>query len=94
MQTGTKISLIVAASGFAMSKYQSSKVKGDKTYLETSESQLKMLGNLSTFLGLSSAAIFELTKNSPAARKVSFVGLGGLTIAGFVALLYALKKMT
>lgn len=94
METGTKISLIVAASGFAMSKYQSSKVKGDKTYLETSESQLKMLGNLATFLGLSSAAIFELTKNSPKAKTISFLGLGGLTIAGFVALLYALKKMT
>lgn len=94
METGTKISLIVAASGFAMSKYQSSKVKGDKTYLEKSESQLKMLGNLATFLGLSSAAIFELTKDSPMARKVSFFGLGGLTIAGFVALLYALKKMS
>jgi len=32
MEKGTKIALVVAASGFAMNKYQGSKIKGEKTY--------------------------------------------------------------
>jgi FtsH-binding integral membrane protein len=94
MEKSTKIALLIAAGGYGVSKYESSKIKGSKTYLETSESQAKMLGNLTTVLALSSAVIFETTKNSPKARKISFIGLGGLTIAGFAALFYALKKMT
>jgi hypothetical protein len=94
MEKSTKIALLIAAGGYAVSKYESSKIKGSKTYLETSESQAKMLGNLTTILALSSAVIFETTKNSPKAKKIAFIGLGGLTIAGFAALMYALKKMT
>lgn len=94
MEKLTKIALLIAAGGYGVSKYESSKIKGNKSYLETSESQAKMLGNLTTILALSSAVIFETTKNSPKARKLSFIGLGGLTIAAFAALIYALKKMT
>lgn len=94
MEKSTKIALLIAAGGYAVNRYEYSKLGGTKTYLETSESQAKMLGGLVGVLGLASAGIFEATKNSPKARTISFVGLGGLTVAGFVALMYAIKNMT
>ena len=65
-----------------------------KPYLETSESQLKMTGGALAVLGVTSAGIFELTKNHPKARKASFIGLGGLVVLFGLSLVYALKKMT
>jgi hypothetical protein len=94
MEKSTKIALFIAASGYAINRYENNKIDGTKTYLETSESQAKMLGGLVGVLGIASAGILELTKNNPKARKITFIGLGGLTIAGFVSLMYALKKMT
>jgi hypothetical protein len=94
MDNKAKISLIAAGVGFAVSRYETSKIGPNKPALDPTESQIKMLANLTTVLGLTSAVIFETTKNSPKSRKVAFMGLGGLTIAGFVALMYALKKMT
>jgi hypothetical protein len=94
VEKSTKIALFIAASGYAVNRYEHSKLGGTKTYLETSESQAKMLGGLVGVLGLASAGIFEATKNSPKARTITFIGLGGLTIAAFVSLMYALKKMT
>lgn len=94
MEKGTKIALVVAASGFALNKYQASKVKGNKTYLEQDEQNLKMLGGAATILGLASAGIIQYTKDKPKTRKAAFVGLGGLVVAYFVVLGMAIKKMT
>lgn len=94
MEKGTKIALVVAASGLAMNKYQASKVKGNKTYLESDEQQLKMLGGATAVLGLASAGIIEFTKGKPKARKVAFVGLAGLTGLFVYGLFMAIKKMT
>jgi hypothetical protein len=94
MEKGTKIALVVAASGFAMNKYQGSKIKGEKTYLESDEQQLKMLGGGTAILGLASAGIIEFTKDKPKARKIAFVGLAGLTGLYFFTIIMALKKMS
>jgi len=94
MEKGTKIALVVAASGYAMNRYQNSKIKGEKTYLEQNEQNLKMLGGAAAVLGGVSAGIFHFTEGKPKARKVAFIGLGGLTV-GFVLLIRAaLQKMT
>ncbi len=55
MEKLTKIALLIAAGGYGVSKYESSKIKGNKSYLETSESQAKMLGNLTTVLAYNSS---------------------------------------
>ena len=85
MEKGTKIALVVAASGLAM---------GEKTYLESDEQQLKMLGGGTAILGLASAGIIEFTKDKPKARKIAFVGLAGLTGLYFFTIIMALKKMS
>ena len=94
MEKSTKIALVLSASGFAMNRYQNSKIKGDKTYLEQSEQNLKMLGGGVAVLGLVSAGILETTKNNPKARKVAFVGVAGLIGLMGYGVIMALKKMT
>lgn len=94
MQTGTKVALGVAAAGYAMNKYQASKISTDKPYLETEEWRLQFAGKAATVLGLASAGIFEYTKDKPKIRKVAFVGLGGVIVLYFVGVMLALKKMT
>ena len=100
MQKETKIALAIAGAGYVLKEYQRKKISQPNFY-EThtpskplSEDQLKMLGGLAFIGGLASAGIFETTKNNPKARKIAFVGLGGLGIAWFLTILYALKKMS
>ena len=94
MQKETQKALLVAAAGFALNKFEGSKINVNKPALTQNEDLLRQAGRLATFLGLTSAVILEATKNSPKARKVSFIGLTGVTIGGFIILMYALKKMT
>lgn len=94
MQKGTKIALGVAAAGFAMNKYQKSKVGPDKPYLESDEWRLQFAGSAATALGLASAGIIEFTKDKPKARKIAFYGLGGAVVLYFATVMLALKKMT
>lgn len=94
MEKGTKIALLIAASGYGMNRYQNSKVKGEKTYLEQDESNLKMLGGAVAVLGVASAGIIEFTKDKPKTRKAAFVTLGGLSVGYVLLILMALKKMS
>lgn len=93
MENKTKIALTIAAVGLGVNQYEKSKLK-TKPYLETDESQLKMAGGALAILGGASAGIFELTKNNPKARKISFIGLGGLVVLFVGTVVYAMKKFT
>jgi hypothetical protein len=69
--------------------------KSTKTaLLDSDENNIKLTADLVAGLGLTSAIILELTKNSPRGRKIAFVGMGGLTIVGILAIIYSMKKMT
>ena len=93
MEKSTKTALVVATSGLVVNQYLKHKqVNSDKGYLENSEQNLKMLGGGVAILGYSSAAILELTKNSPKARKVAFIGLAAGTVGFFALVISALKK--
>ncbi len=86
---------MIAASGYAMNRYQQHKLRtSDKGYLETSDQQLKMLGGGVAILGIASAGIIQLTKNSPNARKLAFGGLVAGTVGYFLIIAAALKKMS
>jgi len=93
MENNTKFALGLAAAGFAANRYMNSLQKG-QPYLTTEQSQTKILGGGVAVLGLASAGILEATKTHPKARKIAFLGLGGLTVGYFAILLLALKKMT
>jgi hypothetical protein len=100
MQKVTKIALAVAGAGFILKEYERKKISQPNFYENytpskpLSEDQLKMLGGLAFVGGIASAGIIEATKNSPKARKISFIALGGLGVAWFVTILYALNKMS
>ena len=100
MEKGTKISLAIAGAGYALKKYQTKRTNQPNFYENNkpaepiSEDQQKLIGGLATVGGLISAGIFEATKNSPKARKISFYALGGLGLAYFATIIYALKKMS
>lgn len=93
MENSTKTALMIAATGYAVNRYENSKLK-TQPYLTQDQSNLKITGGLVAFLGVASAGILEATKDKPKARKVAFVAVGGLTAAWFLTILYALKKMT
>jgi hypothetical protein len=94
MEKSTKTALLIAATGYIVNKYEGSKISTEKPALTTEESNIKITAGLVTALGVTSAVILELTKNSPRGRKIAFVGMGGLTIAWFLTIIYAMKKMT
>ena len=93
MENSTKIALGIAAAGYAVNRYEHSKV-GTKPTLTQEETNRKMTGGAVAFLGVATAGILEATKNSPKGRKIAFVSLGGLSIAYVLTILYALKKMS
>jgi hypothetical protein len=93
MEQSVKTALLIGATGFAVNRFEHSKM-GTKPYLSQEESNLKMGGGAIAFLGFTSAVILEATKDKPKARKIAFLSLGVVS-AGFVlSILYALKKMT
>ena len=95
MQNSTKTALTIAGIGYAVNRYEAYKLRtSDKGCLEEGDQQLKMLGGGVTALGIASAGILELTKSSPKARKVAFVGLAAGTVGYFLLILAALKKMS
>jgi FtsH-binding integral membrane protein len=94
MQKNTKIAITIAGVGLALNQYEKSKISDTKTYLENDEWQLQFFGGLAAIGGGISAIIFERYKDNDKAKKIAFIGLGGVAIAGFASLLYALKKMT
>jgi len=94
MEKSTKTALLIAATGYIINKYEGSKISVEKPALNSDENNIKLTAGLVAALGLTSAGILELTKNSPTARKIAFFGMGGLTIAGVLAIIYAMKKMT
>jgi len=93
MENSVKIALLIGASGFALNRFENSKM-GTKPYLSQQESNLKMNGGAFAFLGFSSAVILQATKNSPIARKVAFASLGVFSVGYVLAILYALRKMS
>jgi len=93
MEQSVKMALAIGATGLAVNKFEQSKLR-TQPYLSTEESNLKMGGGAVAFLGFTSAAIIQLTKDKPKSRKIALVGLGVVS-AGFVlSILYALKKMS
>jgi hypothetical protein len=95
MEQATKTALGIAAIGYGLNRYENYKLRtSEKGYLEQADQNLKMAGSGIAILGLASAGIFQSTKNNPKARKLAFLGLGGLTVGYFVVIAYAMKKMT
>ena len=93
MENSVKIALLIGASGFALNRFENSKM-GTKPYLSQQESNLKMNGGAVAFLGFSSAVILQATKNRPIARKVAFASLGVFSVGYVLTILYALRKMS
>lgn len=93
MEQSVKAALAIGATGLAVNRFEHSKM-GTKPYLSQEESNLKMGGGAVAFLGFTSAAILQATKDKPKARKVAFVGLGVVSVGFVLTILYALKKMT
>jgi hypothetical protein len=93
MEKSTKIALGIAAAGYAVNRYEHSKM-GEQPFLSQQQTNLKMTGGAVAFLGVATAGILEATKNSPKGRKIAFIGLGGLSAAWVLAILYALRKMS
>jgi FtsH-binding integral membrane protein len=93
MENKTKISLLIAATGLGINQYEKSKLK-KQPYLNSDESNLKMLGGVAIVGGLASALIFEKFKDNAQAKKISFIGLGGIAVLGVASIVYAMKKMT
>lgn len=93
MENKTKLSLLIATAGLGINQYEKSKLK-KQPYLNSDESNLKLLGNVALVGGLASAFIFEKFKDNPKAKRISFIGLGGVAVLGIVGIIYALKKMT
>lgn len=93
MENNTKVSLLVAAVGLGVNQYEKSKLK-NQPYLNSDESNLKLLGTVAVAGGLISAIIFEKFKDNAKARKISFIGLGGVAVLGVASIVYALKKFT
>jgi hypothetical protein len=93
MENKTKLSLVIAAAGLGVNQYEKSKLN-NQPYLNSDESNLKLLGNVALVGGLASAFIFEKFKDNPKAKRISFIGLGGVAVLGIVGIIYALKKMT
>lgn len=94
MEKSTKTALLIATTGFIVNKYEGSKISAEKPALDSDENNIKLTAGLVAGLGLTSAIILELTKNSPRGRKIAFVGMGGLTIVGILGIIYSMKKMT
>lgn len=95
MEKATKTALGIAAIGYGLNRYENYKLRtSEKGYLEQADQNLKMTGSGIAILGLASAGILEVTKNSPRGRKIAFLGLGGLTVGYFVIIAMAMKKMT
>ena len=93
MEQSVKMALAIGATGLAVNKFEQSKMR-TQPYLSQEESNLKMGGGAVAFLGFTSAAILQLTKDKPKARKIAFVGLGVVSVGFVLTILYALKKMT
>ena len=93
MENKTKLSLLIATAGLGISQYEKSKLK-KQPYLNSDESNLKLLGNFAIIGGLVSALIFEKFKDNPKAKKISFIGLGGIAVLGVASIVYAMKKFT
>lgn len=93
MENKTKLSLLIATAGLGINQYEKNKLK-KQPYLNSDESNLKLLGNVALVGGLASAFIFEKFKDNPKAKRISFIGLGGVAVLGIVGIIYALKKMT
>ena len=87
MENKTKLSLLIATAGLGISQYEKSKLK-KQPYLNSDESNLKLLGNVAIIGGLVSALIFAK------AKKISFIGLGGIAVLGVASIVYAMKKFT
>lgn len=93
MEKSVNTALAIGTIGLIVNRFEDSKM-GTKPYLSQQESNLKMGGGAVAFLGYSSAIILQATKDNPKSRKIAFLGLGTLSAAFVLTIIYAVKKMT
>ena len=95
MEKSTKIAISIATSGLIGNQYLAYKQRNSpEGYLQTNESNAKLLGAGVAILGYSSAAILEFTKDNPKARKIAFGTLIVGTVGFCAMVVSAIKSFT